>query len=124
AGYTYLLDWPMDDQPVWMKTRHGRILSVPYPHEGNDIPMIPIHHRTASAFAQMVIDTFDEMMDQSRHQPLVFGIALHAFLVGQPFRLRHLRRPLEHGVSPPQQIWLPPSGPIARSFAEGVPATS
>src|SRR4029078_11280710 len=29
AGYTYLLDWCHDDQPVWMKTRDGRILSVP-----------------------------------------------------------------------------------------------
>ena len=24
AGYTYILDWPMDDQPVWIKTRRGR----------------------------------------------------------------------------------------------------
>jgi allantoinase len=23
AGYRYTLDWPMDDQPVWMKTRSG-----------------------------------------------------------------------------------------------------
>jgi hypothetical protein len=27
-GYRYVMDWPMDDQPVWMKTRRGRILSV------------------------------------------------------------------------------------------------
>jgi len=24
-GYKYLMDWPMDDQPVWMRTRKGRI---------------------------------------------------------------------------------------------------
>ena len=40
AGYNYLLDWCHDDQPVWMKTRKGRILSVPYPQELNDIPQI------------------------------------------------------------------------------------
>jgi allantoinase len=40
AGYSYLLDWCHDDQPVWMKTRKGRILSVPYPQELNDIPQI------------------------------------------------------------------------------------
>ncbi|MFZ1067516.1 MAG: polysaccharide deacetylase, partial [Pseudolabrys sp.] len=28
AGYRYLLDWCHDDQPVWMKTRGGRILSL------------------------------------------------------------------------------------------------
>ena len=29
AGYSYLLDWCHDDQPTWMQTRKGRILSVP-----------------------------------------------------------------------------------------------
>ena len=36
AGYTHLLDWPLDDQPVWMQTRAGPLLSVPYPMELND----------------------------------------------------------------------------------------
>ena len=31
AGFKYLMDWPMDDQPIWMRTRSGPILSVPYP---------------------------------------------------------------------------------------------
>src|SRR5206468_4074177 len=115
---------PMDDQPVWIKTRRGRILSLPYPQEVNDIPMIAIHHGTAPAFAQMIVDNFDEMLEHSRSQALVFGIALHAFLVGQPFRLRHLRRAFEHMVSHRQEIWLVTSGAIARSFAEHVPTTT
>src|SRR6516162_10668061 len=36
AGYTHLLDWPLDDQQVWMQTRTGPLLSVPYPMELND----------------------------------------------------------------------------------------
>jgi len=43
-----------------------------------------------------IIDNFDEMLEQSRTQPLVMGIALHPYLVGQPYRLRHLRRALAH----------------------------
>lgn len=121
AGYTYILDWPMDDQPVWMKTRRGRILSVPYPQEVNDIPAIALHHATAPAFADMIVDTFDEMLEQSRAQPLVYGIALHAFLVGQPFRLRHLRRALSHVVSHHASIWPTTTGEIARHFAEHGP---
>jgi allantoinase len=39
-GYTYLLDWAMDDQPLFMQTRSGKILAVPYPQEINDIPQI------------------------------------------------------------------------------------
>ena len=36
AGYTHLLDSPVDDQPISMKTRSGPLLSVPYPMEIND----------------------------------------------------------------------------------------
>jgi allantoinase len=121
AGYTYLLDWPMDDQPVWLRTRRGHILSVPYPHEVNDIPMVALHHGTAPAFAEMIVDTFDEMLAQSAEQPLVYGIALHAFLVGQPFRLRHLRRALEHVCRHRDRIWLATTGQIAEHFARHAP---
>lgn len=120
AGYTYLLDWPMDDQPVWLKTRRGRILSVPYPHEVNDIPMIMLHHGGAAPFADMIVDTFDEMVEQSKRQPLVYGISLHAFIVGQPYRLRHLRRALEHVCRQRDRIWLTTAGGVADHFSTDV----
>ena len=121
AGYTYLMDWPMDDQPVWMKTRKGHILSLPYPHEVNDIPMIALHHGTAPAFADMVIDNFDEMLEQSKSQSLVYGIAIHAFLIGQPFRLRHFRRALEHIAKHRDKVWIATSGDIAQHFIDHAP---
>lgn len=121
AGYTYILDWPLDDQPVWLKTRKGHILSLPYPHEVNDIPMIALHHGTAPAFADTIIDNFDEMLEQSAGQPLVYGIALHAFLVGQPFRLRHLRRALEHVCRHRDRVWFATTGQIAQHFADHAP---
>ncbi|KAF0132425.1 MAG: polysaccharide deacetylase, partial [Xanthobacteraceae bacterium] len=62
SGYSYLLDWCQDDQPVWFATRDGgRILSVPYPQELNDIPAIVARKDSASQFADMIIDQFDEM---------------------------------------------------------------
>lgn len=97
TGYRYTLNWSHDDQPVRMRTRDGRGLwSVPYPQELNDIPMIVARRMDAKDFAQMIVDHFDEMRAQSRRQPLVMGIALHPYLVGQPYRLRHLRRALQH----------------------------
>lgn len=97
-GYKYTLDWTHDDQPVWMKTRSGgRILSVPYSQEINDIPAIIARQASASDFAGMIIDQFDEMLEQATSgPPLVLGIALHPYIVGQPYRLRHLKRALRH----------------------------
>jgi peptidoglycan/xylan/chitin deacetylase (PgdA/CDA1 family) len=117
AGYSYLLDWCMDDQPVWFRTRKGRILSVPYPQELNDIPMIVGRRIGGDAFADMIVDNFDEMRVQSRAQPLVMGIALHPYLVGQPHRLRHLRRALAHIAANRDGVWITTAGAIAAHAA-------
>ena len=73
-------------------------------------------------FAQMLIDQFDEMLEQSRHQPLVMGIALHPYLVGQPYRLRHLRRALQHMAQAQQagDIWMTTPGEIAQHVTSGL----
>jgi hypothetical protein len=54
--------------------------------------------------------------------PLVMGIALHPYIVGQPYRLRHLRRALAHIAQHAQDVWLTTPGEIARhcmSLPEG-----
>lgn len=112
AGYGYTLNWCMDDQPVWMRTRAGRLLAIPYPQEINDIPAIVARKDAADVFADMIIANFDEMLLQSVKQPLVMGIALHPYLVGQPYRLRALRRALCHVAAHRDQIWLTRAGAI------------
>lgn len=121
AGYSYTLNWCMDDQPVWMGTAHGPLLSMPYPQEVNDIPAIVARKDSPAEFADLIIDTFDEMLEQARAQPLVMGIALHPYIVGQPARLRHLRRALTHICSHRNDIWLTQAGAIAECYAVQVP---
>jgi hypothetical protein len=43
------------------------------------------------------------------------GIALHPYLVGQPYRLRHLRRALKHVMAGRAQgdVWVTTPGGIA-----------
>jgi allantoinase len=134
-GFRYTLNWCHDDQPTRMTTRSGGGLwAVPYPQELNDIPMIIGRQMDAKDFAQMIIDQFDEMLDQVRRRPLgpalVMGIALHPYLVGQPYRLRHLRRALRHitqhrdaggqGGSP--EVWITTPGAIVDALDATDPA--
>ena len=121
TGFTYLLDWHCDDQPIWFSTRSGPILSVPYPMEVNDSPAIVFRRISASDFADMMVDGFDEMRRQSEKQPLVFGISLHPFIMGQPFRMPHLRRALEHMAAHAGEVWFTHPGKIAEHVA-GLPA--
>lgn len=117
AGYDYLLDWCHDDQPVWMETRAGRILSVPYPQELNDIPQIVGRKREGAEFADMIIDAFDVMLEESAGRPLVMGIALHGYLMGHPHRLKHLARALQHmQAEGGDRVWWTTAGAISDHY--------
>jgi len=117
AGFHYTLNWCHDDQPVRLRTRGGGSLwSVPYPQELNDIPMVIARQMDAKDFAQMIVDQFDEMLEQSQRQPLVMGIALHPYIVGQPHRLRHLRRALRHVMDHHREIWVTTPGAIVSAM--------
>jgi peptidoglycan/xylan/chitin deacetylase (PgdA/CDA1 family) len=111
TGYRYTLNWCHDDQPTEFKTRRGTLWSIPYPQELNDIPMIVARQMDARDFADMIVDNTTEMLRQSKDQPLVMGIALHPYLVGQPYRLLHLRRALTHVVRQ-KKAWLTTPGKI------------
>lgn len=120
AGYEYVMDWAMDDQPVWLSTRSGRLLSVPYARPMNDMPMMQGAKWPPSVWVDAVIDGFDEMLAQSERQPLVFNLSLHPFLIAQPFRLRQFRRLLAHIRAHQERIWLTRPGEIAR-YASQLP---
>jgi allantoinase len=114
AGYSYVMDWPADDQPFWMKTRAGPLMSVPYPIEINDSPTMLSRAQSATDFTQMIRDQFEEMLELSERHSLVCGISLHTFVVGQPFRLRQLRQALNFIRSHPKydQLWITTPGQI------------
>jgi allantoinase len=122
AGYRYTLNWCHDDQPTRMRTRSGNDLwSIPYPQELNDIPAVMARLMTGRDFADMIVDQYEEMLRQSEHQPLVMGIALHPYIVGQPHRLLHLRKALAHLAAPrgAQRTWWTTPGGIFDAVAVG-----
>lgn len=115
AGYKYIMDWPADDQPFWLRTRSGPLLSVPYPAELNDSAAIIHRHNAMPEFADMIVAQFDEMIEQCAKQPLVMTLSLHPFVVGVPFRLGYLRKALKHCVEHPKRdrVWWTQPGEIA-----------
>ena len=123
AGFSYTLNWAHDDRPTPLKTRNGPLWSVPYPQEINDIPTISTHRVSMAEFCTMIRDQFHELLEQSRHQPLVMGIALHPFIVGQPFRLRQLRALLTElsRNGPAQGVWWTTPGQITAQCTGTLP---
>lgn len=115
AGYTYVLDWPCDDQPIWMNTRAGKILSIPYPAEMNDAAQQVFRQQTARDFTDLVVDQFDEMVEKSAERPMVCCLSIHPYIVGQPYRIRALRRAFQHivGHKLRDRVWFTRGNDIA-----------
>lgn len=122
-GFDYTLDWANDDQPYLMRSSSGRLASIPYSSEVNDIPAFVLHHHTGEQFAQSVIDQFDVLYEESARSARVMGIGIHPFLVGQPFRAKHFARALEH-IAAREDVWLATSDEIAAWYLEAVPSAT
>ena len=119
AGFRYVLDWAHDDQPTRMATRSGTdILSIPYSQEINDIPAIIARKQEAATFAQMIEDAVMQLLSECERRPLVLGIALHPYVMGQAHRALHLDRVLTRlrEMDDPR-IWWTTAGAIADHVA-------
>lgn len=117
-GFTYMLDWFFDDQPMWFKTDNGPILAVPYPSmELNDLPAYINRGSSDADFTRMMIDAFDEQLEESATFPSVYCVSLHTFMTGHPHRIRQLRGVLEHIQAHRDSIWLTTPGQIAAHVA-------
>ena len=114
AGYRYMMDWPLDDQPVWFRTKHGPILSIPYAHDLNDSLECVSRRTPSQLFCESLIDQFDEMLEESARRPLVMSVVLHSFVLGQSYRLRQFRRVVEHILKQRESLWIARPGEICK----------
>ncbi len=111
-GVRYVLDWGNDDQPYPLRVARGRMLSVPYALEVNDLPLFLKKAVSGPEFGQLLIDQFDVLYAESARTGRVLSIGLHPFVAGQPFRHRYVERALAH-ITAHEDVWLTTSDEIA-----------
>jgi allantoinase len=96
AGFDYVCDWVLDDQPVTLKTRTRPIINVPYTQECNDVAMMLIQHHKASEYRDRAIDQFEQLYADAADAVRVMALVVHPYIMGVPHRLRYFREALEH----------------------------
>lgn len=106
AGFDYVLDLRLDDQPVWLDTSAGPILSIPYAAELNDSSTMIGRFQGARDFAQSITDEFEELLADAGGPPVVMSVVLHSFISGQPFRLRPIAQALARIAARSEDVWL------------------
>ncbi len=114
-GITYLCDWNNDDQPYPMKVRKGRLLSVPYSAEINDIPAFLSLKYSPEQFRQAIWDQFDTLYEEGAETGRVMAISTHPFIIAQPHRIKYLDQALRH-IKRRKQVWFTTGGEIARWY--------
>jgi peptidoglycan/xylan/chitin deacetylase (PgdA/CDA1 family) len=95
AGYEYVADWVLDDQPVWLKTRTRPIVNIPYTQECNDVAMMLIQHHEAGEYYRRAMDQFEQIYADSRDSARVMALVVHPYIMGAPHRAKYYRRALE-----------------------------
>lgn len=113
-GLRYVLDWTNDDQPYPLNV--PGMLSVPYAIELNDIALFTFNGLTGPDFVQIVKDQLDQLYADSAGSGRVMALALHPFVIGQPFRHKYLDQALEY-VASHDGVWLTTSDEIAEHYA-------
>ncbi|HSD40990.1 MAG TPA: polysaccharide deacetylase family protein [Burkholderiales bacterium] len=95
-GIEYVADWVLDDQPVYIRTRKGPVVSVPYTVETNDIPIMVIQHNSAEEMLKRGVDHFERLYAESATITRVMAISVHPYISGVPHRIGYLERLYEH----------------------------
>ena len=117
AGIDYLCDWVVDDLPVWMTTKHGPLLGVPYSLEINDSPIYAVQAHASPEMYQRFLDTLDVFGEETKENPRVMTIALHPHLIGVPHRIGYLARMIDDLQARHDTIFMTGAG-IADWFIE------
>lgn len=90
AGIEYVADWVLDDQPVPITTRSGKIVSIPYTVEVNDVVMSAVQRQPSDEILRRGRDQFDRLYLEGSESARVMAISIHPFLTGVPHRIKYL----------------------------------
>jgi peptidoglycan/xylan/chitin deacetylase (PgdA/CDA1 family) len=118
-GVEYLCDYSCDDLPFEMKVGKGSLLSMPYSVECNDLPSLLTFGSSSEDFGKNIRDQFDVLFEEGARIPRVLPIALHTFIVGQPFRMKHLAAAFAHIVGH-NGVWLTTAGEINKWYRQSL----
>jgi len=92
AGVKYIGDWVYDDEPTFIRTANGPLVTLPYTIELNDIPMMIVQHHESDYLARRAIDQFDRLYAEGKDRAKIVTLAIHPYISGQPHRIKYLEQ--------------------------------
>ena len=117
-GFWYSCDLFQDDQPQLLKTKTGKLVSMPYSLEVNDVITYSVMGVDPWRYADMLKRHFDRLLLEGERSGTVMCIPLHAYLVAQPHRLRPFEEALAYIAGHVDDVWFATGSEIAWHFID------
>jgi len=114
-GFSYLADWPNDDQPYWMTTTPP-ILSIPCQSEWDDVQLLWHRRLLTPRFTALVDEGFRVLHEEGAESGRSFTLGIHPWLFGMPHRIRYLDEALTRLGGYPE-VWRTTLGAISKHMA-------
>lgn len=93
------------------------MVALPYTYELNDAPLLMRSHVEGADYAERCIAQFDRLYAEAGSDGRMMCLSLHPFTVGQPHRVRHLDRLLEH-LRGHDDVWIATASDIVDHYLE------
>jgi len=114
-GVLYTCDLFHDDQPMPVNVASGKLISMPYSLEMNDVIVYNTHQFTPRHYGEMIRRQFDQLYAEGAASGTVMCIPLHPYLVGQPHRIDDFAEALAY-IGGHEHVWLATGREIAQTF--------
>jgi allantoinase len=116
AGFIYYADLFHDDQPFPLRVKTGRLISMPYSLEINDVPIFSTAYE-GDQFLNTVRRQFDRLYAEGERGGRVMCIALHPAVIGQAQRAKYVDLALQYVRSFPS-VWFATGRQIAQHYMD------
>jgi allantoinase len=116
-GLDYTLDFFHDDQPIPLRVKEGRLISIPYSWVVNDALLFHNWRASPTEYLDTLRRQFDRLYAEGEKNATVMAMPLHPYLIGQPHRIGVLDELLAY-VTGHGGVWLPTAREIAAWYLE------
>jgi allantoinase len=110
-GFLYYADFFHDDQPFPINVNSGKLISMPYSVEINDVPILSAAYE-GDAFVEIVRRQFDRLYAEGGR---VMCITVHPAVIGQAQRAKYVDLALQYVKSFPD-VWFATGRQIAEHY--------
>jgi peptidoglycan/xylan/chitin deacetylase (PgdA/CDA1 family) len=94
-GIEYVADWVLDDQPCELATDSGKLISIPYTVEMNDVAMMAVGLHASEEWLKRGVRQFQRLYQESASITRIMSISIHPYLSGVPHRIGYVEELLD-----------------------------